>query len=169
VVNESSAEESDVQQLAQDTVLQVVSEPTQANANPIDDLPVAGPVEPDAYSDEARRDVITSVQAMLRPTGSFLTRAELIQASRELKRVTPYNYEAWRLHADLLLDALRQLETRQIQPDETFKILTIPLREDDIRDAAEAALRQCAHHAPTEERRIKLIDEANSVRRLTWF
>lgn len=122
-----------------------------------------------AYADEARKDVITSVQNMLKPKGGFLTRAELLQASRELKRVTPYNYEAWRLHADVLLDALKQLETRQIQPDDNFQILAIPLKEDDIRDAVEAALRQCAHYAESREKRAALIDEANSVRRVTWF
>jgi len=122
-----------------------------------------------AYEDEARKDVITSVQNMLKPHEGFLTRAQLVQASRELRRVTPYNFEAWRLHADVLLNALKQLETRQIQPDENFRILTIPLREAEIRDAAEAALRQCAHYAESEEKRIALIDEANSVRRKTWF
>lgn len=122
-----------------------------------------------AYEDEARKDVITSVQNMLKPHEGFLTRSQLVQASRELRRVTPYNFEAWRLHADVLLNALKQLETRQIQPDENFRILTIPLREGEIRDAAEAALRQCAHYAESEEKRISLIDEANSVRRKTWF
>ncbi|MBX3076539.1 hypothetical protein KF913_21695 [Candidatus Obscuribacterales bacterium] len=122
-----------------------------------------------AYEDEARKDVITSVQNMLKPHEGFLTRAQLVQASRELRRVTPYNFEAWRLHADVLLNALKQLETRQIQPDENFRILTIPLREAEVRDAAEAALRQCAHYAESEEKRIALIDEANSVRRKTWF
>lgn len=122
-----------------------------------------------AYEDEARKDVITSVQNMLKPHEGFLTRSQLVQASRELRRVTPYNFEAWRLHADVLINALKQLETRQIQPDENFRILTIPLREGDIRDAAEAALRQCAHYAESEEKRILLIDEANSIRRKTWF
>jgi len=118
---------------------------------------------------ESRQDVISSVQSILRPKGEFLSRAELLQASKQLRKVMPYNFEAWRLHADILLNALRQLETRQLMPDESFQILATPLREDDIRDAAEAALRECAHFAPNEARRIALIDEANSVRRLTWF
>jgi hypothetical protein len=118
---------------------------------------------------ETRQDVISSVQNILKPKGEFLSRAELLQASKQLRKVMPYNFEAWRLHADILLNALRQLETRQIMPDESFRILAIPLRENDIRDAAEAALRQCAHFAHSEERRIQLVDEANSVRRLTWF
>jgi len=138
-------------------------------SEPVANPPALDVSKDDEYDDEARKDVITSVQKILKPKGNYLTRAEMIEASRQLKRVMPYNYDAWRLHADVLLDALRQLETRQIQPDENFKILAIPLRENDIRDAAEAALRQCAHYASNERRRIALIDEANSVRRLTWF
>lgn len=117
----------------------------------------------------SRQDVISSVQSILKPKGEFLSRAELLHASKQLQKVMPYNFDAWRLHADILLNALRQLETRAILPDESFQILAIPLRENDIRDAAEAALRQCAHFAVSEERRIRLIDEANSVRRVTWF
>lgn len=128
---------------------------------------VAAAAEQSHY--DSAQDVISSVQNILKPKGEFLSRAELLEASKQLKKVMPYNFEAWRLHADILLNALRQLETRQLLPDESFQILAIPLRENDIRDAAESALRQCAHFAPNEHQRIRLVDEANSVRRITLF
>ncbi len=128
---------------------------------------VAAAAEQSHY--DSAQDVISSVQSILKPKGEFLSRAELLEASKQLKKVMPYNFEAWRLHADILLNALRQLETRQLLPDDSFQILAIPLRENDIRDAAESALRQCAHFAPNEHQRIRLVDEANSVRRITLF
>ncbi len=117
----------------------------------------------------ARQAMIQSIRRLLEPKAELLSREDLHRAARELKEVIPYNYDAWRLHADILIHALEQLETRNLQPDENFTLLTIPLRENDLRDAAEVALRQCAHYADSEEKRINLIDEANRVRRLTWF
>jgi len=124
--------------------------------------------EEDEYIISARRATIKAIKKLLEPKAISLSRDELARASRELKKVDPYNYDAWRLHADLLLTALRQLETRELQPDANFTILAVPLQEDDIRNAAEAALRQCAHFADSAEKRIALVDEANRVRRLTW-
>lgn len=83
--------------------------------------------------------------------------------------MVPYNFEAWRLQADLLLNALHQLETRNLLPDPAFTLMAVPLRANDLRDAAEAALRQCARYADSEEKMIAIVDEANQVRRLTWF
>ena len=118
---------------------------------------------------DQRQVVINSVRSLLQPKEIAASREDLSQASKQLRTVTPYNYDAWRLHADLLLNALRQLQTREIQPDASFTLLAIPLRENDIRDAAEVALRQCAIFADKSETAIALIDEANSVRRKTWF
>ncbi len=118
---------------------------------------------------DQRQVVIDSVRTLLQPQQIAATREDLEQASQQLRTIAPYNFDAWRLHADLLLKALRQLETREIQPDPSFTLLAIPLRENDIRDAAEAALRQCALFAHSSETAIALIDEANSVRRTTWF
>lgn len=117
----------------------------------------------------AYRNIIVTVREILEPREVAPTREDLYHASRALRHVMPYNFDAWRLHADLLLTAIRQLETRQLQPDPNFTLMAIPLREDDLRDAAEQALRQCAHFADNEQQKIELIDEANSVRRLTWF
>ncbi len=116
-----------------------------------------------------RDQVITAVRSVLNASAVAPSKEALQQASAELKRVVPYNYEAWRLHADLLLNAINQLKTRQIEPDETITIFITPLREDQLRNAAEQALRQCAHFADSAEKRIALIDEANSVRQTTWF
>jgi Protein kinase G tetratricopeptide repeat len=97
------------------------------------------------------------------------TKEQLLGAASQLQNVVPYNYEAWRLHADLLLNALKQLETRHLMPDPEVALLSVALREDDLRDAAESALRQCARYADSEEKLIATIDEANRVRRITWF
>jgi hypothetical protein len=97
------------------------------------------------------------------------SKEELLAAAEKLKTVVPYNYEAWRLHADLLLNAIHQLETRQLQPDDSVLLLATPLREDQMRHAAEVALRQCAHFADSAEKRIAHVDEANRIRLTTWF
>lgn len=94
---------------------------------------------------------------------------DLLRAADALKTIVPDNYEAWRAQADLWFTAVRRLQVREIAPDENITLMGIPLREEDLRNAAEKALRQCAHFAPTVERRIALIDEANSVRAITWF
>src|SRR6202021_1121315 len=93
---------------------------------------------------DQRQVVINSVRSLLQPKEIAASREDLSQASKQLRTVTPYNYDAWRLHADLLLNALRQLQTREIQPDASFTLLAIPLRENDIRDAAEVVLRHLA-------------------------
>ena len=119
--------------------------------------------------DDQQQILINSVRSLLQPKEISVNREDLLQASKQLGTVTPYNYDAWRLHADLLLTALHQLKTEKISPDPTLKILAIPLREEDLRDASEAALRQCALFAESDEKAIALIDEANSVRKKTWF
>jgi hypothetical protein len=117
----------------------------------------------------ARQEVLDSLRSLLKEKEASPSKDDLAQAAKLLTSVVPYNYDAWRLHANLLLNALRQLQTRQIQPDATFTLLTVPLREQDIADAAEAALRQCAHYADSAEKRIHFVDEANRIRRTTWF
>jgi hypothetical protein len=117
----------------------------------------------------SQQAIIGLVRSLLEPKEVSPDKQILKEASNKLKSVVPYNYDAWRLHADLLLNAIHQLETRQLQPDGNFTLLAIPLREDDLRDAAESALRQCARFAGSAEKRIALIDEANRARRQTWF
>lgn len=119
--------------------------------------------------DQTREALIESVRSLVTGKQECPTKDELLEASVKLKKVIPYNYEAWRLHAELLLNALGQLETRRLRPDETVKLFAASLREDELRDAAEAALRQCAHFADNTEKRILLIDKANYIRRTTWF
>lgn len=122
----------------------------------------------DDFDETERQAIVESVRQLLEPRDVSPSKEGLATASQKLKKVFPYNYEAWRLQADLLLTAITQLETRQLQPDASFTLFTIPFREDDLRDAAEAALRECAHFAESNEKRIALIDEANRIRRLTW-
>jgi hypothetical protein len=94
---------------------------------------------------------------------------ELIEASRSIEAVVPDDFIAWRKQADLFIKAVKQLETRQIEADESIKLMGIPLRESALRDAAEEALRNCAHFAATSHERIAVIDEANNIRRTSWF
>ena len=94
---------------------------------------------------------------------------ELLRAASVLETVHPDKFEAWRAQADLWLAAIRQLEKRQLGPDDSVILLGVPLRENQLRDAAERALRQCAHLASSMEQRFQLVDEANSIRRMTWF
>jgi len=94
---------------------------------------------------------------------------ELLKAASVLETVRPDKFEAWRAQADLWMAAIRQLERRQLRPDDSVLLLGIPLNENQLRDAAEKALRHCAHLATSIEDRIALVDEANSVRKMTWF
>ena len=93
----------------------------------------------------------------------------LLQASEALKTVVPDKFESWRAQADLWLAAIRQLQTRELNPDDSVLLMGVPLIERNLRDAAEEALRQCAHFAPTFEHRVALIDEANNIRNMSWF
>jgi Protein kinase G tetratricopeptide repeat len=121
-------------------------------------------------NDGSREEVIESIQNLLHPNAAVTpTKSDLQRASQQLKMVVPYNYEAWRTHADILLNAIRQLETRQLEPDDSCTLFITPLREEQLRNTAENALRQCAHFADSEEKRIALVDEANKVRNQTWF
>lgn len=121
----------------------------------------------DAKSPERKLQKISAKLKAISETE--IANADLLQAAESLATVLPDRYEAWRAQADLWLTAIRQLEKRQLRPDDSINLLGVPLLENELRDAAEEALRQCAHHALTVDQRIALIDEANSVRRLTWF
>ncbi len=116
-----------------------------------------------------RDEMLNKVRAILTPKEMAPSKEELLKAGQCLNAIQPYNFDAWRLHADLLLAALEQLQTREVQPDSSFTILTIPLREDDLRDAAEKILRHCARFADSDEKAVSLVDEANRVRRITWL
>jgi hypothetical protein len=92
----------------------------------------------------------------------------MFEAARALQTVVADDYQTWRAQADLLVACLKKLETRDIQPDESIKVIGVPLLEKPLRDAAEAALRNCAHFAESLGENIRLVDEANRVRRTTW-
>jgi len=113
--------------------------------------------------------ITASVRALLESKSQEATMEDLVSASRTLEDVVPDDYQAWRTQADLLVNAIHQLEIRQIEPDESVSLIGIPLRETGLRDAAENALRNCAHFAQTFDERVTLIDEANRIRRTTWF
>jgi hypothetical protein len=116
-----------------------------------------------------RNELLKSVRILLGATDIAPTKDDLQRASAQLRLVVPYNYDVWRLHADLLLNAIHQLETRRLEPDESCTLFLTPLNEAELRNAAEQALRQCAHFADSAEKRTALVDEANKVRNETWF
>jgi len=103
------------------------------------------------------------------PSDEPICTDDLVQAAERLETVLADDYRAWRKQADLLLSAIRQLETRQMEPDESVKIIGVPLRESALRVKAEEVLRNCAHFAENFDERVSLIDEANRIRRTTWF
>ncbi len=113
--------------------------------------------------------VTKSMRVLLQSKELKPSKEELIQASSSLQDIVADDYSAWRAQTDLLLAAIHQLETRQIEPDESVMILGIPLRESALRETAEEALRNCAHFADSVEERVTLIDEANRIRNTTWF
>jgi hypothetical protein len=78
-------------------------------------------------------------------------------------------YLPWRSRANQLVAAIRQLERRELEVDMNSNILGVPIAEKPLRQAAEEALRHCAHFAPSLDERICLVDEANSIREKTWF
>ena len=123
-----------------------------------------------SQSTSANQQAITaSVRALLEPADAEPTVDNLVRAAQSLEQVVADDYQAWRTQADILVSAIKNLEKRQIEPDESVKLIGVPLRESALRDAAEQALRNCAHFAETTDNRIDLIDEANRVRRTTWF
>jgi hypothetical protein len=78
-------------------------------------------------------------------------------------------YLPWRSRANQLVAAVRKLEKRELEVDLDSNILGVPIAEKPLRQAAEQALRHCAHFAPTYDERIALVDEANAIREKTWF
>lgn len=114
-----------------------------------------------------RQAVTASMKLIL--DGDTATKDDLLRASEKFESMVPDDFGSWRLQADLLLSALKQLQKRQIEADQTTTIMGVPLTEVNLRHACEKALRNCAHFAQTFEDRVALIDEANRVRQTTWF
>ena len=141
-------------------------QPTTAAAKANDDADAVPPDEHKTVSKE-HSPMLEESQKLeaLEPA----SKEELLEASQKLQSLVPDDYHAWKMQADLLLKAIHQLETRMIEPDESVKVIGVPLRESALREAAEEALRNCAHFADTFDERIHLVDEANRVRRPTWF
>ena len=139
----------------------------------VGDTPVGGrgsePQLPPPAVAASQESVADSVKALLTSDFEEKSKEELLRTSSQLAAVVPDGYQSWRLQADLFLAAIRQLETRQIEPDGSEKIMGIPLIESDLRIAAESALRNCAHFSRSMEEHILLIDEANRIRQTTWF
>ncbi len=113
--------------------------------------------------------VIGMVEVLLQHHSTAPGRDDIVQAATVLNNLALDNFKALKLQSNLLLTALRQLESGVLKADRNTRILAISLTQDDVREALESTLRKCARLAQTEEQRIELIDEANRVRRLTLF
>ncbi len=97
------------------------------------------------------------------PLDDLLAAAEAVQSLEGILD----GLEANHLKADLFhMGALCSAGTSGLPADS--KILGVPLREKDLRLAAEDAFRVCARQASTDEQRYTLVDRANQVRPLTW-
>jgi hypothetical protein len=92
-----------------------------------------------------------------------------LSCENEQEETPVTGYLPWRSRANQLIAAIRQLERRELEIDLNSNILGVPIAEKPLRQAAEQALRHCAHFAPTFDERISLVDEANSIREKTWF
>lgn len=112
--------------------------------------------------------VFGMVEVLLQPMAQAPLQTEILQAAEILKTIARDNYKSLMFEANLLMTALDQLETGTIKANKQTKILAISLTEDELRDALEATLRQCARLAESEGRRIELIDQANKIRRFTF-
>ena len=93
----------------------------------------------------------------------------ILQCAEAMQDQSPNSYTSWRSRADVLVSTIRKLEKREISPDSNIKIFAVPLVETELRDAAEKALRHCAHFANTFDERISLVDAANDIRNISWF
>jgi hypothetical protein len=130
----------------------------------------AGPEENlDAQASSGMRQAVTASMKLIMDGETPTTKDELLRASQKFESMVPDDFASWRLQANLFLSAIKQLQTRQMESDETVTLMGVPLTEVNLRHACEKALRNCAHFAQAFEDRVALIDEANKVRQVTWF
>ncbi len=123
----------------------------------------------DGLASSGVRQAVTASMKLILDGETPTSKDDLLRASEKFESMVPDDYASWRLQANLLLSAVKQIETRQMEPDETVTLMGVPLTEVNLRHACEEALRNCAHFAQSFEDRVGLIDEANKVRRPTWF
>jgi Protein kinase G tetratricopeptide repeat len=100
---------------------------------------------------------------------SALLVASLIKTAEDIKAEAADDYTEWRKKSELFLLAIGHLEKRELEGREDVTLLGIPFFEAKLREAAETALRNCAHFAQSFEERIAFVDSANRVRNVTWF
>ena len=89
---------------------------------------------------------------------------QLIQASQTLQKLALDTFDLHYLSAQLLLAAVRQVESKAIPANNTAQILGQEMRANSLRYGVERELRACAHLAKTQSEKIALIDEANRER-----
>ncbi len=120
-------------------------------------------VDKDVQISEAPTDGTVTENSTSEALGELLERAESVPDQ------APNSYTTWRTRADILITTIRKLERREIEADSNIKVFGVPILERDLRDAAEKALRHCAHFANTFDERISLVDAANEIRNISWF
>jgi serine/threonine-protein kinase PknG len=94
--------------------------------------------------------------------------ADLVGASDAVEAIAGQleGMEGHRLRADLLAAAARHVERGGAPGD--ARILGKALASNTLRSAAEEELRACARLATKDDERVRLVDEANRVRPVTW-
>src|ERR1700679_3313201 len=95
--------------------------------------------------------------------------ATLTKTAEHIKPEAGDDYIEWRKKSELFLLAIGHLEKRELESREDISLLGIPFSDAKLRDAAETALRNCAHFAQSFEERIAFVDSANRVRNVSWF
>lgn len=90
--------------------------------------------------------------------------AEITQASATVEHLSLDGAQRAGLVRDLLQAALALLHSGRVQPDAQVQVAGEPLSERRLRLGLERAYRVLARLAPTDEERIRLVDQANQVR-----
>ncbi len=131
--------------------------------------PIVGDEAAEIQASSGMRQAVTNSMRLILDGETPTSKDELLRASEKFESMVPDDFASWRLQADLFSSAVKQLQTRQIEADETVTLMGVPMTEVNLRHACEKALRNCAHFAHAFEDRVALIDEANKVRQPTWF
>jgi len=90
--------------------------------------------------------------------------AELCEAAAVVESLGPDAPEAARLRAEVLGQALSQLEAKALIADPQRLVFGTPLTERPVRFGLEKSLRQLARNEPDRARQVELVDRANRVR-----
>lgn len=116
-----------------------------------------------AGSSMAAHAKVRTARLLTETTAGLPGEGDLVLASETLRSLAVEGYELNRLSCDLFLVALEALRASG-KPNASVQILGQSFDEPSLRIGAERQLRKTARFAKTEDEKITLIDQANSVR-----